>query len=113
MDPRRVNSEPNSEPFSEPPDTPNLSPKNRPPPLGGPFRTNSGPSPSKSKTQKPRPKQPAWLSCDGKTPFSSPQIAAKVAKRRTKSKKLRGKLERVLGSYRCDHCGFHIGGLSR
>lgn len=66
------------------------------------------------KSRKPRPRQPAYLSCQGKAPFSSPQLAAKVARRRTMSKKHRGKLDRPLGSYRCGHCGFfHIGGMGK
>lgn len=68
--------------------------------------------PRQPPSQKSRPRQPAYLQCTGKEQFSSPQLAATIARRRTSSKKRRGKLDRNLQSYRCDHCGFfHIGGF--
>jgi predicted RNA-binding Zn-ribbon protein involved in translation (DUF1610 family) len=62
----------------------------------------------------PHTRAPAWLQCVGKEQFSSPQLAAKVARRRTAARKRGGQQERPMGSYRCPHCGFfHIGGEGR
>lgn len=53
------------------------------------------------------------LQCTGKERFSSPQVAAKSARRRNASKKHRGTLTRPLVSYRCPHWRmFHVGGAS-
>lgn len=57
---------------------------------------------------------PAWLQCDGKEPFNSPQVAAKVARRRTAARKRGGQQDRPLISYRCPHCRlFHVGGMGK
>lgn len=49
--------------------------------------------------------------CEGKEPFSSPQVAAKVARRMTRTfKRQHGKGNRPLQSYRCPVCSsFHVG----
>jgi predicted RNA-binding Zn-ribbon protein involved in translation (DUF1610 family) len=59
--------------------------------------------------------RPAYSQCAGKEPFSSPQVAAKVIARWTRSKRKQGKkLDRIVQSYRCPHCGFfHIGGFTK
>lgn len=61
---------------------------------------------------------PAWLQCFGKERYQTPQLAAKVVKRRnakgrTKTAKSRVKpATRQLQHYQCRHCGFfHIGGF--
>lgn len=56
-------------------------------------------------------KAPAFLACHGKEAYSTPQLAARVAKRRNTSKQFRSKTPRnPLVAYRCQHCNmFHIG----
>lgn len=55
------------------------------------------------------------LACDGKERFASAALAARVARRRTRSKKMRHKgRSRPLEGYRCTFCGFwHVGGQGR
>lgn len=54
---------------------------------------------------------PAWLQCDGKERYATPQLAAAVARRRMASFRYRHKAPKTpLNAYRCPHCqAFHLG----
>jgi hypothetical protein len=59
----------------------------------------------------PVTKAPRYLMCEGKEGFSSPAVAAKVARKFNASKKLRHKAKAgKVESYRCRYCGlYHLG----